>query len=263
MTTVPAAKSVRIREVAQTTTQAPPKRAGHAPAQNSGSSRVWGKKARIGLDEAVRNAITKAGFGFLSSLGDVKETALPKAVAAALEAFAEVNTGSGQGCSVGVLKLGKERVYVLSGANDEAAVVFTALDAKGKTLSQAQITADDQYRLTMKWVDADGKPGAVVCTMQYDKKGDISDAAWIKKAEAAFTASREKGDELGREVEASALPPAVRAQYDFLSRRCSDTCGARAFVVDGKKAYILCDYSSVSTFSAVAPNGRLLFDYAG
>ena len=48
----------------------------------------------------------------------------------------------------------------------------------------------------------------------------------------------------------------------FLSRRASDSYGVRAFTVDGTKAYLLCDYSSVTSYYAVAPNGRLLFDYA-
>ena len=266
MSTVTRATSTRTRQPAKSTPAESNKGAGRVAAQNSGSRRVWesapsAKKPTVRLDQAVRAAITKAGFGFLTSLKPVSDEALPQKVAEVLEVFGETNGASGQGCSIGALKIGKQQVYVLGGANEDGAVVFTAVDSKGKELAQGQITADDQFRLTMKFVNADGKPGATVCTMQYDKKGDITDAAWIAKAKAAFLATEHR-DDFGDDVEGKKLPPAVTAQFDFLSRRASDSFGVRAFTIDGTKAYLLCDYSSVTSYYAVAPNGRLLFDHA-
>ncbi len=266
MSTITRTNRSRTQDVAKDTATGVAKSSGRAPAQNSGSSRVWesapsAKKPSVRLDEAVRAAITKAGFGFLTSLKAVSDESLPQKVAEVLEVFGEQNSASGQGCTIGGLKIGKQQVYVFGGANEDGAVVFVAVDAKGKELARGHITGDDQLCLTMKFVNADGKPGATVCTMEYGKRGDITDATWIAKAKAAFMAMNHK-DDFGDDVEGQKLPPAVTAQFDFLARRASDTYGVRAFTIDGTKAYLLCDFSSVTTYYAVAPNGRLLFDYA-
>lgn len=218
-----------------------------------------------GLAGEVQAQIKAKGLDFFTGLKDSNQDKLPAAVLKGMDKLGEILGENDSGTimySARELKLGNETVYVANDSDYMSRELIAVWDSKGHELARVQVTRNDDFELTLKWLKADGKPGETIGRTP-SAADDRFPAGWIARASAELEERVGRGDDAGKDVAEKSLPPAVRHQYDFLKSIASDSTGVMTFEFEGKKAYILADYSSVTSWHAVGSNGRKLFDYTG
>lgn len=212
------------------------------------------------LAAAVQRHLAAKGFAVLSSLHSDEPTAwVQKKIEDTLEQW------SGD-CVMtqGRLKLDGQTVHVATATvwkRNSLTEIIGFFDAEGRALGRARIVRDeDSFAMQMHETDLAGQPGATLASFA---GGTPPPTPWVDALKAHLKTKFDNGDDMGVDIGTSALPAALVPAYQFLERNTPDGTGLSRVDFQGRTAYVLHDYSCVSSHHVFSADGTRLETYSG
>lgn len=215
----------------------------------------------VALAADVQKALASRGFSVLSGLKSDEPSAwVQKKIEDALESWG----GDAGLMTLGRLKVDGGSVHVATTTQWQRGKVTEMIgffDAEGRALGRAHIVRDeDTYAMKMHATDLTGAPGAELASFA---GGTPPAQAWVDALKAHLQTRFDNGEDLGVDISKAALPPALVAAYEFLERNTPDGTGLSRVSFQGQTAYVLHDYSCVSSHHVFSADGTRLETYSG
>lgn len=154
-------------------------------------------------------------------------------------------------------------VFVGTGSvweDDGVVESLIALDKDGRVVGKATIAeSNDTGVLTMK--DQDGE---TIATLPASDAAPAP-AAWKAALEKSLAAKYDADEDLGVDVrdEAAAWPEAIRARFGFTQRNTGDGTGVERIDFDGRTAWAIFKYESVTSAAVYSDVGERLCEFGG
>ncbi|MEW5848469.1 MAG: hypothetical protein AB2A00_06620 [Myxococcota bacterium] len=198
--------------------------------------------------KAVMERINQHGLDALSGLKGIDHDKLSPELMKSLERFSGIldqNDGDTVAYTARELKVGREKLVVVNDSNGDSKELFGFFDHDGREVARLRLERTDE-KIAVRWEQIDGKPGKEVAT--YSNGGERIPASF-KRELAEFLRGRLENDgELGgQDVDAQDMPSPIRQQYEWMERNIADGTGAEVIKYEGRKLFVLHDYSCVSS----------------
>lgn len=212
------------------------------------------------LAAAVQRHLAAQGFAVLSSLkADEPSAWVQKKIEDTLD------TWGGDGVMAqGRLKLDGQTVHVATATTwkrDTLIEIIGLFDGEGRALGRARIVRDnDSFTMQMHATDLAGQAGAKLASTS---AGTPPPKAWVDALKAHLKTKFDNGDDMGVDIDTPALPAALLPAYQFLERNTPDGTGLSRVDFQGRTAYVLHDYSCVSSHHVFTADGAMLETYSG
>ena len=212
------------------------------------------------LAAAVQRHLAAQGFATLSSLhADEPTSWVQKKIEDTLD------TWGGDGLMTqGRLKLDGQTVHVATATawkRNSLTEVIGFFDGEGRALGRARIVRDeDSFAMQLHATDLAGQPGAALASFA---GGTPPPKAWVDALKAHLKTKFDNGDDMGVDIGKAALPAALVPAYEFLERNTPDGTGLSRVDFQGATAYVLHDYSCVSSHHVFSADGTRLETYSG
>lgn len=212
------------------------------------------------LAAAVQAHLSAKGFAVLSSLRTDEPTAwVQKKIEDTLGKWSSDGL-----MTQGRFKLDGQTVHVATTTEwkrGSLTEIIGFFDAEGRALGRARIVRDnDTFAMKMHATDLAGQAGAALASTS---AGTAPPQAWVDALKAHLKAKFDNGDDMGVDIGKSALPAALVPAYEFLVRNTADGTGLSRVDFQGATAYVLHDYSCVSSHHVFSSDGTMLETYSG
>ncbi len=209
---------------------------------------------------ATKQLFADGKIGVVASLIDIKT--VPAWIEHRVEQAME-EAGAEGWSTITKANLAGRAVYVGTGSaweDDGVVESLIALDKDGRIAGKATIAENnDTGVLTMK--DSDGETIATLPAAD----AAPAPAAWKAALEKSLAAKYDADEDLGVEVEdeSSKWPEAIKARYGFTQRNTGDGVGMQRVDFDGRSAWAIFKYESVTSAAVYSDAGERLCEFGG